>query len=101
MSKVKCPECRCAFKSSDLYNQYCPICASDVNKKFTPTLESTGISDEAKIFISTLICVLSFGLLQLAQIPTPEYLNPVGCLFATIWMVSGMYAGVTALFTWG
>lgn len=61
-------------------------------------LETTG---EAKIFISAIVCIVSFGFMILAQVPTPEYLNPVGCLFAIIWMISGIYAGIGALFTWG
>lgn len=64
-------------------------------------MEKIKLSNADKIGLAIIICVVSLGLMIIAQIPTPEYLNPVGCLFGTSFIVSGMYAAMGALFMWG
>lgn len=59
------------------------------------------MTDKEKVTASVLICMISFDLLVLVQIPTPEYLNPIGCLFASVFIASGLYAAIGALFAWG
>jgi len=46
-----------------------------------------------------LIYILSLLGMCIAQIPTQE-LNPIGAMFAMIWIASGLFAAVGALFVY-
>ncbi len=57
-------------------------------------------NDLKKIRTMGVICLISFALMTLAQIPTPQYLNPVGCIFATIWICSGIGFAMFGTYFW-
>lgn len=54
-----------------------------------------------QIFASGIIFIASTILMIVAQLPTPEYLNPIGCFFAIAWIASGMFIGIGTLFMMG
>lgn len=58
------------------------------------------LDDVDKIKTVVVVCIISFILMIIVQIPTPGVLNPVGCLFAGAWMLSGMFAAIGVLFHW-
>lgn len=64
-------------------------------------MQNEEMSDKQKVQTSAVICIISMALMILAQIPTPEYLNPLGCMFALVWIASGIYTVIGAIFIWG
>jgi hypothetical protein len=51
-----------------------------------------------EIKVAAVVSCVSGLLMILIQIPTPDYLNCFGALFAVIWMAGGIYAAIGTLF---
>lgn len=57
------------------------------------------LTNDQIIYSVLTIFVLSFVFMILVQIPTPDRLNPFGCLFGSVYIVSGVFS-IMALFLW-
>ena len=59
------------------------------------------MKNEQKVIAGLLIYLASTVFMILVQIPTPNQLNPLGAFFAIVWVCSGAYTAIGALFTYG
>ncbi len=53
--------------------------------------ESEKNNEQQLLIKGGIISVLSFIAMVLAQIPSPNYLNPLGMCFATIWIIATIF----------